>query len=342
MKINCPIQLLLLGLFIFPSLLCAAEQHKGVILKITDSGKGGNVVPKPLGENPQRIVEELNAQGVTELRLQVNNGEPMSAVTEAGAAATNALAQYGFKGKVIIDNKQWHLNKPRSQQDWVEAMHGTFQKMDARGKAIVGGFSFGETTADDESWKDYSKGIAEAVRALNLAFEKGGDRKVLRGKRFYVGGASLGGSFSKLRSVEHATIKKAIEGVGGTLIYAYKSFHSRKGLPESKHEDLANTANAKKFLLDTAGLANLAKVAGQTEVQYRGNGSDGITGDDSMCAALIEIFDEHPNFLHVGAEVVINNHSDGEAKGYLFDRNGEPQAKTWKTLNNFFDAIRKK
>ncbi len=107
-------------------------------------------------------------------------------------------------------------------------------------------FSFGETTADDESWKDYSKGIAEAVRELNLAFKAGGDRQVLRGKRFYVGGASLGGSFSKLRSVEHATIKKAIEGVGGTLIYAYKSFHSRKGLPESTSEDLANTANAKK------------------------------------------------------------------------------------------------
>ncbi len=342
MKISCPFQLLLLGLIICPSLVRAVEQQKGVILKITDSGKGGNVVPKPLGENPKRIVEELNAQGVTEVRVQVNNGESMSAVTEAGAKATNTLAQFGFKGKVILDNKQWHLNKPRSQQDWVEAMHGTFQKMDARGKAIVGGFSFGETTAGDESWKDYAKGIAEAVKELKLAFKDAGDRQVLRGKRFYVGGASLGGSFSKLTPADHATIKKAIDDVGGTLIYAYKSFHSRKGLPESTSEDLATTANAKKFLLETAGLANLARVAGKTEVQYRGNGSDGITGDASTYAALIEIFDEHPNFLHVGAEIVINNQSDGEAKGFLFDGNGEPQAKAWKTLNKFADAIRKK
>ncbi len=132
MKISCPIQLLLLGLIICPSLVRAAEQHKGVILKITDSGKGGTVVPKPLGENPKRIVDELNAQGVTELRLQVNNGEPMSAVTEAGAAATNALAEFGFSGKVIIDNKQWHLSKPQSRQDWVEAMHGPSRKGCAR------------------------------------------------------------------------------------------------------------------------------------------------------------------------------------------------------------------
>ncbi len=84
---------------------------------------------------------------------------------------TNTLAKLGFKGKVILDNKQWHLNKLESQNDWVSAMRQTYEKMDANGKSIVGGFSFGETTADDESWAAYSKGVAEAVQKLERSFQ---------------------------------------------------------------------------------------------------------------------------------------------------------------------------
>lgn len=333
-------QVLLVGLALMPSTVQAVEQEKGVILKITDSGKGGNVVAKPFGSDPKRIVEELNAQGITEVRVQINNGEPMSAVTAKGAEATNTLAKLGFKGKVILDNKQWHLNKLESQNDWVSAMRQTYEKMDANGKSIVGGFSFGETTADDESWAAYSKGVAEAVQKLDRSFQLSADKKFLTGKKFYVGGASFGGSFRQLKPEEHAVIKKSIEGVGGTLIYAYKSFHSRKGLPQSKDEDLASKANAKKFLLDIAGLANLAQVAGHTPVQYRGNGFDGISNEANLIAALIEIFNEHPNFLHVGAEVIINSHSEA-TKGHLFDESGKPHVKEWAKLNNFANEIRK-
>ncbi len=124
------------------------------------------------------------------------------------------------------------------------------------------------------------------------------------------------------------------------MINAYKSFHSRKGLPQSKDEELASKANAKKFLLDIAGLANLAQVAGQTPVQYRGNGFDGISNEANLIAALIEIFNEHPNFLHVGAEVIIKGHSE-TTKGHLFDESGRPHVKEWAKLNNFANEIRK-
>ena len=331
---------LLIGFAILPTMLHAVEQQKGVILKITDSGKGGNVVPKPLGDDPKRIVAELNAQGVTEVRVQVNNGEPMAAVTEAGAKATDTLAKLGFKGKVILCNKQWHLEKAENQKEWVSAMYQTYKKMDAGGKAIVGGFCFGETTMDEEGWENYSKGVAEAVRKLEREFKAGDGKQVLKGKKFEVGGASFGGSFRKLKPDQHDTIKKSINAVGGTLIYAYKSFHSRKGLPERTEKDYASVASAKKFLLEVAGLENLAKVAGQTEVQYRGDAGDGIGGDENFRAALIEIFNEHPNFLHVGAEMVIDN-QEGRKKGCLFEKNGTPQPKVWKSLNTFADAIKK-
>lgn len=345
MKIKHPFflplaHLLLIGSLIWSGLARGVEQEKGVILKITDSGKGGNVASQPLGEDPQRVVEELNARGVTEVRVQVNNAEPMSAVTEAGAKATDMLARLGFKGKIILDNKQWRLEKPESQQDWVNAMHETYGKMEAVGKASVGGFSFGETTADEESWKDYSKGVAEAVRKLDQAFRAGRSDQGLKGKKFYVGGASFGGSFRELKPSEHATIKRAIDSVGGTLVYAYKSFHSRKGLPQASDEDLANTASAKRFLLEVAGLANLAKVAGQTEVQYRGNAGDVITDNAELRAALIEVFKEHPKFLHVGAELVMNNH-DEKTKGSLFEESGASSAKVWRSLDSFADAIQK-
>ena len=333
--------LLLAGLTLLPGVTRAVEQQKGVILKITDSGTGGNVIPKPFGDDPKRVVAELNAQRVTEVRVQVNNGTPMSEVTAAGAKATDLLAEMGFTGKVILDNKQWHLNKPESQADWVSAMHETYQKMSAHGKAIVGGFSFGETTASEESWKDYSVGIAAAVRSLERAFRSAKEPKSLEGKKFYVGGASLGGSFRHLKPDEHRMIEKAIVGVGGTLIYAYKSFHSRKGLPESKPEDLASKASAKKFLLEEVGLANLAKVAGQTQVQYRGNAGDYITRETEVRDALIEIFKEHPNFLHVGAGKVIEKDASEREKGCLFDESSAPMAKEWRKLNEFFDAIRK-
>lgn len=346
MKIKHPFflplaHLLLLGSVIWPAMARAVEQEKGVILKITDSGKGGNVVPQPLGQDPKRVVEELNARGVTEVRVQVNNAVPMSAVTEAGSKATDTLARLGFKGKIILDNKQWHLEKPESQQECVTAMHETYEKMDAIGRASVAGFSFGETTAGEESWKDYAKGVAETVRKLGHAFRAGRSDQGLRGKKFYVGGASFGGSFRELKPSEHETIKRAIDSVGGTLIYAYKSFHSRKGLPQASDADLANKANAKRFLLEVAGLANLAKVASQTEVQYRGNAGDVITDNAEFRAALIEVFNEHPKFLHVGAELVINNH-DEKTKGALFDESGEPSAKVWRSLDSFADAIQKK
>lgn len=341
MKMKHFSQLLLAGLMLLPGTARPVEQQKGVILKITDSGKGGNVVPKPLGDDPKRVVAKLNAQGVTEVRVQVNNGTPMSAVTAAGAKATDTLAELGFRGKVILDNKQWHLNKPDHQADWVSAMHETYKKMNARGKAIVGGFSFGETTAGEESWKDYSGGVAEAVRKLERAFRSSNEPKGLAGMKFYVGGASFGGSFRYLKPEEHKKIKKAIEGVGGTLIYAYKSFHSRKGLPESEAKDLVSKASAKKFLLEVAGLANLAKVADQTQVQYRGNGADRISNEAELRAALIEIFNEHSNFLHVGAEKIIENTGREVDKGCLFDEHGAPVAKEWQKLNNFFDAIQK-
>ena len=343
MKINRLLHLLLLSLVIWPVTARSVEQEKGVILKITNSGSGGgHAVPQPLGDNPRRIVDELNAQGVTEVRVQVNNGEPMSEIIETGANATDTLAKFGFKGKVILDNKKWHLAKEGSQRAWVRAVYKTYDKMDAAGKAIVGGFSFGETTPTQESWKEYSKGVASAVQLLEHAFKDGGDPHGLKGKRFYVGGASYGGSFRELEHRDHETIKKAIEGVGGTLIYAYKSFHSMQGLPQPEKGDMSSKANAKAFLLNVVGLENLAKVAGQTEVQYRGNANDSIATDPELRAALIEIFNEHPNFLHVGAEVVLNNHGAGHAGGHLFDVAGNPQAGAWKALNSFAHAIRKK
>ena len=342
LKINRLLHLLLLSLVIWPVTARAVEQEKGVILKITNSGSGGgHAVPQPLGDNPRRIVDELNAHGVTEVRVQVNNGEPMSEIIETGANATDTLAKFGFKGKVILDNKKWHLAKEGSQRAWVKAMYKTYDKMDAAGKAIVGGFSFGETTPTQESWKEYSKGVASAVQLLEHAFKDGGDPHGLKGKRFYVGGASYGGSFRELEHRDHETIKKSIEGVGGTLIYAYKSFHSMQGLPQPEKGDMSSKANAKAFLLNVVGLENLAKVAGQTEVQYRGNANDSIATDPEFRAALIEIFNEHPNFLHVGAEVILNNHGAGHAGGHLFDVAGNPQAGAWKALNSFAHAIRK-
>lgn len=345
MKISRLLHLLLLSFVIWPVAARAVEQEKGVILKITNSGSGGgHAVPKPLGNNPERIVDELNAQGVTEVRVQVNNGEPMSEIIETGANATDTLAKFGFKGKVILDNKKWHLAKEGSQRAWVRAVYKTYDKMDAAGKAIVGGFSFGETTPTQESWKEYSEGVAGAVQLLKHAFKDGGDPQGLKGKRFYVGGASYGGSFRELKPREHETIKNAIEGVGGTLIYAYKSFHSMQGLPQPEKGEgvMRSAAGAKAFLLNVVGLEHLAKVAGQTEVQYRGNANDSIATDPEFRAALIEIFNEHPNFLHVGAEVILNNHAAGHAGGHLFDVAGKPQAGAWKALNSFAHAIRKR
>jgi hypothetical protein len=213
--------------------------------------------------------------------------------------------------------------------------------MDAGGKAIVGGFSFGETTMDDEGWEKYSVGVAEAVRMLEREFNAGGYKQALKGKRFDVGGSSFGGSFRYLKPDQHQAIKKAIEEVGGTLNYSYKSFHTSKGLPERGKEDYASVASAKKFLLEVAGLANLAKVAGPTEVQYRGDAGDGIGTNKNLRAALIEIFNEHPNFRHVGAEILIDNQPDG-TKECLFEKDGTPQPEVWKSLNSFADAIRKK
>ncbi len=254
----------------------ALEQQKGVILKITDSGKRGNVVANPLGEKPQNIVDELNTQGITEIRLQVNNGKPMSSIIEAGSKVVDLLAVLGFKGKVILDNKQWHLQEKSHQDDWVSAMFETYKAASVPARRLIGGFSFGETTDDEEYWDHYANGVSAAVGKLAQLFNTSDDPHFLVGKRFYVGGTSLNGSFRLLNRENHQKIKDSIDGVGGQLIYAYKSFHSRKGLPDAKSEDLKNKANAKSFLQNIAGLQNLAMVAQDTEVQYRGDAGDSI------------------------------------------------------------------
>lgn len=316
------------------------ESVKGVILKITDSGtSSGNVIPEPLTSNPVSVVNKLNFENVGEVRVQVNDGLDNDAVTTSGADSVNTLASLGFSGQAILDNKKWDLHLESKQDDWVDRMYDTYQKMDAAGKSLVGGYSFGETTPTVLTWDNYSTGVVAAIGKLNDRFLTDADPtndEALAGMKVFVGGAGFGGTFKNLTAFQHASMNSAIESVGATMIYSYKSFHSNQGLPQPGPNDETTVAASQNWLNNEVGLAHLAAIASDTQVKYRGDASDKITNNSNRRQALINIFNEHDNFLHAGAEKVINATGTG---GDLFEDNGSPRSGNWSTLNSFFSAI---
>lgn len=320
---------------------------KGVILKITDSGgDSGNVIPNPLTTNPTSVVNKLNQEKVVEVRVQVNEGANFNAVTTTGANAVNTLAALGYGGQVTLDHKKWYLFLGDRQDGWVDHIYGTYQKMNSAGKSLVGGYSFGETTPSDLDWSLYSSGVIATVNKLQARFLADNDPtndEALAGMRIYVGGVGYGGSFKLLTPAQHNSMKNAIEGVGATMVYAYKSFHSLQGLPQPGPNDEVDVAAAMNWLNNEVGLANLAAVAGDTQVQYRADARDRIMSSAIRRQALTNIFNQHDNFLHVGAEKIIHANVDQnppQAGQDLFEDNGVVRPAEWNNLNAFFDGIK--
>lgn len=306
---------------------------KGVILKLNDAGvNDSNPIEDPLTTNPAAVVAKLNAENVGEVRVQVNDRDTCCVSTD-GANAINTLASLGYAGRVIIDNKKWYLNQTERYTGWAQQMYDTYQQCSPAGKALVAGYSFGETTPDTESWNQYATGVQLAVAALQSLFAADDDPtndEAMAGMKIFVGGASYNCSFRYLTASQHADILAAVEAVDATLVYAYKSFHTMQANPQPEEGQEDTLEGALDFMNNTVGLANLATVAGSTQVQYRGDGGDKITNNANRYSAILINFQQNPTWVHAGAQ---------KLKGDLFNDDGSVINNGWNKLNNFFAAI---